>query len=140
MLRVQVFRVLFFHLRARAALAAAAEGKNVRFIRMAAADAKRIRREKIPAAQALARLIEASQASLRGQADLAAQSLRIAIAELEQIPMSLFAATAKARLGRLLGSDSEGLSDQAIHWMQEQSIKCPARTIETFAPGLPRVE
>jgi hypothetical protein len=135
--RVQQVRITMWHLRARAALAAASRAADPRpFLQAAEADARRLERENIAWSVELARLVRAGAAVLRKQPD-AALLLREAAAGLEAVHMTIYAVAARQRLGRLLGGDEgTNLVAQAEAWMKDQRVENPSRFGELLAPGL----
>jgi hypothetical protein len=130
LLLVEQVRVFLVHLRARAALAAA-------HLRSAAADARRLSRERAPWAQALGRLVEAGVARGKGDTAGAARLLEGAAARLDAVAMRLYAAAARRRLGQLRGAAGTGLVGEAEAWMRGQRIASPARMTALLAPGFP---
>ncbi len=130
LLLVEQVRIFLTHLRARAALAAA-------HLRAAAADARRLSRERAPWAQALGRLVEAGVAWGSGDAAGAARLLEDAAARLDAVSMRLHAAAARRHLGRLRGAAGQGLADEAEAWMRSQKVANPARMSALLAPGFP---
>jgi hypothetical protein len=138
LLLVEQVRIFLLHLRARAALAAAAgPGGAGPYLRAAAADARRLGRERAAWAQALGRLIEAGVAHGRQDAAGAARLLEDAAARLDAVAMRLYAAAARRRLGRLRGAAGKGLADEAEAWMRSQKVANPARMTALLAPGFP---
>jgi serine/threonine protein kinase len=136
-LRVQVVRIFMRHLRARAALAAAARAARPGPLwRAALGDARRIERERMAWAGPLAWLIRAGVAAGRGDRPGALALLRDAEAGLRAADMGLFAAAACYRRGVLLGGDAgRALAVQAVGWMEGQGIRNPARMAALYAPG-----
>ncbi len=146
---VQVIRVLYRELLARASLAAAARSGGRRNRTKAARLAERVQREGMPYADALAAGIRAGLAHLDGDDAAAADLLRGAAARFDEAEMGLFAAAARRGRGLLLaGADPEGagpeetgrsLVREADAWMESEGIHDPARMASTFLPWL-RVE
>jgi hypothetical protein len=139
LLSVQVIRAWMRYLRGSGALAAAAgTTRNRHLWREAARDARRLRRERMPWAEALAQLLEAGVAGVRGDRTGAVRRLAAAAAALEGVELGVFAAAARRRRGELLGGD-EGrvLLAHADAWMQERHIADPARITAMVAPGFP---
>jgi hypothetical protein len=137
-LRVQQVRIILTHLRARAALAAAADAADAKpLLRAAEADAGRLQRERMSWADALAHLIRAGVALGRGDPEQACEFLRQAIRASDTTMMRLHAAVARRCLGRLIGGD-EGrhLVADAEAWMARQNVRNPARMTALVAPGL----
>ena len=103
---------------------------------MAEKSARRLDRQQLPWTRALAQLIRAGAASVRGDAIRAEQLLADACDRLELAELGLFAASARRQLGQLRGGD-EGreLIIQADTWMRAQSIVNPSRMASCLAPG-----
>jgi hypothetical protein len=108
-------------------------------LRLAAKSARRLARQQLPWTRALAQLIKAGVASLRGDADRAERLLANAAELFESADMGLFAASARRHLGQLRGGD-EGreLIEQADAWMRTQLIADPSRMASCLAPGFLR--
>ena len=106
---------------------------------MAEKSARRLDRQQLPWTSALAQLIKAGVASVRGDAGRAERLLADATERFESADMGLFAASARRQLGQLRGGD-EGreLIEQADAWMRAQSILNPSRMASCLAPGFPR--
>jgi hypothetical protein len=139
LLRVQVFRIESLCLRARIAIARAADGdprERDAWLRTAERDARAIEREGLHWADPLADLLRAGIASVRGDRQAAAERLRRAEAALESADMALYAAVARRRRGEMLG-DAEGraLVDAADIAMRNQKIRDPARIAAMLVPG-----
>jgi hypothetical protein len=137
LLHIQAIRVFMVHLRGRSALAAAANApESVPLLRAAAADARRLEREKTHWAKPLAMLIRAALSASRGRTSDALALLALATTGLDAAKMGLFAAAARRRQGELLGGQ-EGLAlvAEADAWMMSQRIRNPARMTALQAPG-----
>ena len=142
LLRLQVFRIESWNLRARAAQAAALDdlagmpGKRAELLRSAERDSRLIRREKVPWGDALATALDAGIAMAYGRVDAAERLLAEARGAFEQADMALHAAVARRRHGELLGGDSGreevGAADA---WMAGQLIRNPDRFAAVLAPG-----
>jgi tetratricopeptide (TPR) repeat protein len=137
LLRVQQVRINIMLLRAQSAIAAAIT-KAKPFLRAAEADARSLRREKMPWSDALVPLILAGVAGVRRDSAKAIGLLREAIDRLHAVDMEIFAQAARRRLGQLLGGE-EGrlLIEESEAWMGAQGIRKPARMAAVFAPGFP---
>ncbi|WP_437984535.1 serine/threonine-protein kinase [Sorangium sp. So ce117] len=142
--RFQYYRVLIHHLRASAALEAAARdgagdarlGRAL--LRGAARDARRLSREGAPWVAPMAMSLRAAIAAQRGQAASALSLLAAAAAAFDERGMALFAACARRRRGQLLGGDEgRSLIQAADAWMAGQGVRNPARLAAIFAPGFP---
>jgi hypothetical protein len=137
-LRVQQVGIFLTHLRARAALAAAAAAADPGpLLRAAEQDARRLRRERMPWADALAQLVLAGVSLGRGDSERARGSLRAAITGCDATAMRLHAAAARRCLGRLLGGDAgRALVAEAEAWMAGQNVRNPERMTALLAPGV----
>jgi hypothetical protein len=137
LLRVQQVRVFLLHLRARAALAAAADAVDPAPLwRAAERDARRLRRERIAWAEALGQLVRAGVAMGRHDADAARELLEDAVGRLETVGLRLHAAAARRRLGKQVpGSQGHRLVEQADAWMKSQNVRRPDRMTALLAPG-----
>jgi hypothetical protein len=139
LLRVQQVRIFLLHLRARAALAAApAAAEPAPLWHAAERDARRLRRERIAWAEALAQLVRAGVAAGRHDAEGARQLLTDAVGRLEAAGLRLHAAAARRRLGEQVGgSEGRRLVEQAEAWMKGQNVRRPDRMTALLAPGFP---
>ncbi|WP_437571845.1 serine/threonine-protein kinase [Sorangium sp. So ce542] len=140
--RFQYYRVLIHHLRASAALEAAARAApgDARLARRllgeAERDARRLSREGAPWVAPMATSLRAAIAAQRGQAARALSLLEAAAAAFDGSEMALFAACARRRRGQLLGGEEgRALIEAADAWMAGQGIRNPARIAAIFAPG-----
>ncbi|WP_437578511.1 serine/threonine-protein kinase [Sorangium sp. So ce887] len=140
--RFQYYRVLIHHLRASAALEAAAReaSGDARLARTllgeAERDARRLSREGAPWVAPMAMSLRAAIAAQRGQAASALSLLEAAAAAFDESEMALFAACARRRRGQLLGGEEgRALIQAADAWMAGQGIRDPARIAAIFAPG-----
>jgi serine/threonine protein kinase len=140
LLRVQQVRVFLFYLRARAALAAAPAAANPgRLLHAAERDARRLHRERIAWAEALAQLVRAGVAMGRHDAGGARQLLEDAAGRLDAAGLRLHAAAAGRRLGEQVGGRAgHRLVEQADAWMKGQNVRRPDRMTALLAPGFPR--
>ncbi len=133
LMRIQGLRINGTNLRARCALAAAAgnDAQRGRLLGIAARDAKRLGREGLPWADALAMLLGAGLA--RGAA--AVPLLRDAAGELQSANMHLHAAVARRRLGEALADDEgRALIAATDTEMAALGIRNPAAIATVFAP------
>lgn len=136
LLHVQQVRIVLLDLRARCALARAGAKDSASWLRLAARDARLLRREKAPWSDAMAKLLEASIARKRGEALSAVVLLEAADAAFTTADMHLHAAIARRRWGQMLGgSRGEELRRQADEWMACQTIRNPERMTALLAPG-----
>ncbi|WP_437318439.1 serine/threonine-protein kinase [Sorangium sp. So ce385] len=140
--RFQYYRVLIHHLRASAALEAAARAASGdarlarRLLGEAERDARRLSREGAPWVAPMATSLRAAIAAQRGQVAQALSLLEEAAAAFDGCEMALFAACARRRRGQLLGGEEgRALIEAADAWMAGQGIRNPARIAAIFAPG-----
>jgi hypothetical protein len=134
LLRVQFIRTSMHFLRARAALAAAVAARRSRpaearsLLAVARRAARRLERERMPCPTAYARLIRGALAAVDGDAAAAVPWLAEAVAGFEAADMRLCAATARRRLGEVIGGPrGREEVDRADRWMSEQKIKNPTK-------------
>jgi Cdc6-like AAA superfamily ATPase len=140
LLRIQLVRVALLDLRARAAIARAAQDTAQRKVLLgrAAKDARRIAGEKMPYTDPMAWLLNAGIASLRGDPETAITKLRLAVDGFEKAELALHAAAARRRLGQLVGGpEGEELVSAANTWMTRQGIMNPTAMTALYAPGFP---
>ncbi len=139
LLRVHHLRVEWLHLRARCAVAMACLGdppNRAAFLNEAESDVRRVERERVHWADALAALARAGIASARGDREEAARRLGFAAAHFANADMALYGAVTRLRLGSLLGGGKgKALSDSAEAWMRKQKIHDPAGFAAMLAPG-----
>jgi hypothetical protein len=137
--RFQYIRIELWETRARCALAAAAQAANpAPLLRAAEADARRLRREKLPWAAALSDLVRAGCAACSGDTGSVSASLNATVLRLDALDMQLYAAAARYRLGELLGGqEGRALVSEATLWMTGQGIRHPDRFAAVYAPGFP---
>jgi tetratricopeptide (TPR) repeat protein len=144
-------RVELRHLRARAALAAAASPREglppgamppdpawapARLIRLARAEAAHLRREHLPSASPFASLIAAGIAAWEGDHSVAVSQLARAAQAAEQADMGLYGAAARHREGVLRGGEAGcRLSGDAERWMRAQGIQNPTAMVAVLTPG-----
>jgi tetratricopeptide (TPR) repeat protein len=136
LLRIQGLRIEAKHLRARLALASAVGPKKTRRLRIAAGLADSIAGEGMQWSNPLALLIHAGLARRRRDDSRAAALVSQAIEGFAASDMALYAATARRRLGEILGGDEGAkLIRQADDWMSKQQIKNPVAVANLMAPG-----
>jgi hypothetical protein len=136
LLSVQQVRIILLDLRARCALARAGGKDSASWLRAAQRDARSLRRERLPWADALAHLLEAAIASCRGETVRSRQILATAADRLSACDMHLYAAVARRRQGQLLGGEQgQELVRQAEEWMNGQGIRNLDRMTALLAPG-----
>ncbi len=137
LLRIQQVRADVLQHTGRCALAMAAVSADPGpLLRVAQKSARRLDRQQLPWTSALAQLIKAGAASVRGDAARAERLLADAALRFESVDMGLFAASARRHLGQLRGGD-EGrkLVEEADAWMRTQTILNPSRMASCLAPG-----
>ncbi len=139
LLRVHHLRIEWLHLSARSLIAQAArrEGSEAdSLLREAEGIARRIERECVHWADALAALVRASIALRRGDRAEAASRLGFAACIFAIADMDLYAAVARRRLGTVLGdAKGKGLVESADAWMQTEKIEKPSGFADMLAPG-----
>jgi hypothetical protein len=135
--RIHVLRVEVFQVRARVALAMAAEGVDVkRHLAAAADDAKRIDGERLAWCDPHASLIRAAIAAAKGDDRAAVRCARTALRGYDRADMALYAAATRRRLGELVGGDEgRALQAESVSWMTAQGIRRPERMTAMLAPG-----
>jgi hypothetical protein len=139
LLRVHHLRIEWLHLYARSLageVTRTAGTGSEPLEREAEVMARRIEREGVPWADALAALVRASIAALRGNREEAARRLGFAASHFAKADMGLYAAVSRRRLGSVLGGEAgRALADSADGWMRNQNIKNPAGFARMLAPG-----
>jgi eukaryotic-like serine/threonine-protein kinase len=141
LIRIQLFRLEASFLRARCALACAAQidlstRARETFLRSAARDARRIEREAAPWAMPLATLTRSGIAVAHRDLRLARRLLGAAEEALANVDMGLYAAAARRRRGELFGgNEGRALMGDADAWMAGQDIRNPGRMADMLAPG-----
>jgi hypothetical protein len=137
--RVQTIRIESHYLRARSALAMAAQhGSPDRFLSLARAAARRIASERMRWSDPIALLIEASIAHLEGRTPLAVRHFHDAAVGFDGADMKLYAAVVGRRIGQLRDdARARELMRQAEDWMAAQGIKNPVAMTRTLSPGFP---
>jgi serine/threonine protein kinase len=140
LLRVQTIRIELERFRARGAIAASCVVHDSgRLLREAEKAALSLDRERVPVATAHALSIRAQIAATAGAVAQARVLFERAIRAFEELGMSLFAAAARRRLGRLVGGDEGNtLVTGADEWMKSQGIRNPPRMAALYiAPDRP---
>ncbi len=136
---LQLARIECLHLRARAALAAASERRpeaRQPLLRIARRDAKSIEREAMRWSTPLALLLQAGEASAKGDGRRASALLESAQAGLQNIGLALYALAAQRRRGELTEGDAgQTLSAEADAGMAARQIRDPSRMTAMLAPG-----
>jgi hypothetical protein len=139
MFQVQFLRGCAYYARARSALAAAVSASDAkRLLRIAAADARRLARERHDWITALAQLVRAGVAHRRGEWSRAVNLLREAAQYFAAVNMPLYCAASNRRLGQLIGGDDgRRIIDQADEDLHQRQVVNPERLTNVFAPGWP---
>ncbi len=138
-LRVQSVRAYAWHLRARAALACAAEAtasERDALLQSASRDARRMIGEGLAYTTALGRLIEAGVAHVRGDDARAIRVVEQAATGFAETRMALHRTIAEGTLTRLRG----GRAEDASAWLRAQGVRRPERFFAIVAPGLPETD
>jgi hypothetical protein len=132
--RVQFLLIESRHLRARAALAAAAGSR--RLLGIAERDCRRIEHEQMPWGNALALLLRAGVSVGRGRTEEALALAASAEEQLTSTDMTVHAAAARRRRGELLGGEKgRDLMAQADAILVAQGIARPQAITAMLAPG-----
>jgi serine/threonine protein kinase/tetratricopeptide (TPR) repeat protein len=138
LMRVQSVRVLYLSHRAHAMLAVAEESKNPRsFIDLAARDARRLLAEDAPWSNALGNLIRTSVLYHRGH-DVTTRLEKL-VTEFDELGMQVFAASARHRLGTILGGElGRDHEVQACSLLERHKVRLPEQMIDVHAPRMKR--
>jgi hypothetical protein len=141
--RVELVGVASSHMRARALVAAAEAHPDARSERLG--DAERIAAD-MPGrhsnlARALATLVRAGAAEVRGDEGAAVTLLRASVDALEKADTHLFAEAARRYLGKLVkGDEGAALVQQAKSAMRAQSVRNVPAMCRCLAPGFARLD
>lgn len=134
-LRVQFAHIEFLYTRARVGLAMAATG-DVSTLAQVERDAAQIVSMRMAWALPLAQSIRAGARAVHGDQDGSRELLTAAVRNFEKAEMPLFAASARRRLGKLIGGDEGArLVVDADAWMRGQLVKTPERLVDVLTPG-----
>ncbi|MCU1327600.1 MAG: ATPase/protein kinase family protein [Bryobacterales bacterium] len=135
--RLAGIRQWLYSSRAQATLAVGMNASDPRAaIRLAERDAEKLEKDEAPFAHALAKLVRAGCASLRGDTASARSSLEGAIAQLDALDMTMIAASARWRLGEMLGGgEGQALFQEAGTAMKAVGVQNPARMTAIFVNG-----
>jgi serine/threonine protein kinase/tetratricopeptide (TPR) repeat protein len=139
--RIETVRIRCLEMRARCALGVARErpAECAALVAAAERDARRIARERAPWAIALARLLRASAASIRGDRERAIALLRQAIAGFESAEMAMHATAARHRLAGIVeGEEKRALEARTCAWLREQGVADADALVSVLAPGFAR--
>jgi hypothetical protein len=138
--QIQQLHIEALHVRARCALAAAGTARGsarARWLGAAQRDARRIARTRAPWAEALACLLAAGIAAVRGDREAGAARARAADRRCTAADMGLYAAAARRGLGALLqGDEGRRWVADADAWLRAQGVRDPRRFAAMLAPGL----
>ncbi len=134
LMRIQVIRVIMRHLRATCILSSTTA--NPRHLRLAKADAVRIRKEGRQWCHGLGLSIEAAIATREGRMSTAVDTLRESVVALERADMTMHAYAARRQLGSLVGGIAGSrMVDKTDTWMTAQGIHDPTRMANMVIPG-----
>jgi hypothetical protein len=140
LLRVQSIRIAVTDQRARAAVAAAAATHGQRrepLLARAERDAKGLLAERQGWATAVAEVVRAGIAHLRGDDVRCAQSLKAAIAGFDELHMALHAAAASVRLAALVGdAEKTPLRARAEACFDRRHVRDRSAMVAMLTPGL----
>lgn len=136
-LRVQYVSIMAFHLRARAALAVAAEGGDARpYVREASRCARRIERERMPWGDVLAAGVRAGVSSFGEDRRDTMEWLARAERGARRADMALWVAACQCRRGTVLGgSEGAALMAEADAWANRERVVNPTGIFDMFLPG-----
>jgi hypothetical protein len=136
LLRVQNIRVEAQHLRARCALAEAKSTGDTRLLAIASKAARKIERERMSWAIAIAQLVDASVAAARGDSG-ANDALAAAEKSLRAADMNLYAAATSYRRGQRIGGEAGSeLAAAARDELVTLGARNPERIADMVAPGV----
>ena len=108
----------------------------VRWNASLSAGARRLEKENVAWATAMARLVRAGVAGVRGERPRAAALLAEAAQAFDAVEMPLYAASARRRLGEILGGDEgAAMVAGADTLMTGRGVREPARLAAMYAPG-----
>jgi len=136
---VQDLRIEMLLLRAYCALAMSTTARNPEeFLAVAARDARRLRRERLPWTVALADYIAGTIAFSRGDRATSRDLLLAAVSGFDDVDAHLYAAATRLRAASVIGGDDgDVLRNAADSWFAQQTVKRPDRMTAAFAPGFP---
>ena len=133
--RIQNLRVNGRLTRARCYLASARDRSDHRLLRSAERYARKVEREGLPWATALAVVVRAGVAERRGNVSRAVDLISDGIARLEACQMSVWRAAAVRRKGELIGGvEGQALIEEGETWMENQGVKVPERMARALVP------
>ncbi len=137
-MRVQPVKLAALHLRARAALAVAAQDPKRRsdMLAIAESDARAIAREKTPWVMSWSTTLQAGIANVKGEKARAVTLLERASTEADQAKLGLIAAAARFGRGKSLGGDEGAkLVAEARAWVVSQGVSVPERMFALVVPA-----
>lgn len=135
-LRVQFVYNEMLHLRARIGLAVARSTGDKTVLHQVERDAASIESMQMPWALPLGQSICAGLRAIHSDHDATRALLETAVRNFEKAEMALYAATARRRLGKLIGGDEgEALVTEADVWLRNQLVKIPERMADVLMPG-----
>lgn len=129
------------HAIARACIAVARKSSTTpetrkELLARAAKLAKRIRRVKAPVGAAIAELVFAGIAAVRGDNSAAEAALRKAIVRLDALECELFSTAARERLATMVDEpEQQALLAKTSAWWAERSVRAPVRMVRMLVPG-----
>jgi hypothetical protein len=141
--RIELVRVASAHLRARAALAEAESipANRVQALCEAERIARALRREPSTGALALAPLVMAGAAQVRGDDVSAVEHLRASVEALQRADASLHLAVARRYLGKLVaGDEGAALVAKAEGWLSAEGVRNLPAMSRCIVPGFGRVD
>jgi serine/threonine protein kinase len=138
LLRIPMLRIQAIDSRARALVACVRDDAVSRkeLLHLAAHDARRLERERMPWPEGCAHMIRGAIASIEGDSERALSHVIAAAHLFTEAGMELHGAAARYRRGELLGGD-EGASliRDASQWMSTQRVINPKKMTALMAPG-----
>jgi tetratricopeptide (TPR) repeat protein len=136
LLRIQGLRIEATYLRARLALASAAGREREQRLQIAEQLADQLAKEQMGWSTPMAAVIQAGLAKRRGDNARAAVLTSQAIEGFEAADMTLYAAAARRRLGKIVGGDRGAeLLNQADELMHRRQIKNPVAFANLLVPA-----
>jgi hypothetical protein len=128
---------LFHRGAAALALACVINGREQEaLLARAAADAKKIEREKAGWAIPMAHVLRAGVAAAWGDKKGSLEYLKAAATEFESAGMAMYATAARRRIGEIIsGDDGREVIQEADAWMTQQQIRNPERMAQMLVPG-----
>lgn len=135
---IQSSRIPLLEIRGRAAIAMVAHAGSREHLKVAAAVASALRRERALWADAFAARLEGAVHAWRGDRSRALERLAESDRDCETVEMSGFLAAGRRRRGEYLGGE-EGrrLVETADTWLTGQRVRNPAVFVRCFASSLP---